>query len=116
MTNEEKVDLAIEKLETASDTVSRLVQQNNTGIAALAMKSVFDQALAANKAIVAARAILEEGVEEIEEDMEAAYAALEPAEQIIEALLEKYGSMKMKVVDEAKAAAACVSEALDLLE
>jgi hypothetical protein len=116
MTNEEKVELAIVKLATASETVERLVKENNTGFAALAMKSVFDQALAANKAILAAKTILEAEEEEVEEDMANAFAALEPAETIIDALLEKYGSMKMRVVDDAKAAAECVGDALDLLE
>lgn len=115
MTNEEKVSAAIEKLATASGTVERLVKENNTGLAAFAMKSVFDKALAANKSILAAKTILEEEEQEIEEDMASATAALEPAEDIIDALLQKYGSMKMKAVDDARAAAECVSDALDLL-
>jgi hypothetical protein len=115
MTNEEKVEQAIVKLGTASQTVERLVKENNTGFAALAMKSVFDQALAANKAILAAKTILEAEEQEVEEDMESAVGVLERAEDIIDALLEKYGSMKIKVVDDAKAAAKCVSDALDLL-
>jgi hypothetical protein len=116
MTNEEKVAAAIVKLGTANETVERLVKENNSGFAALAMKSVFDKALAANKAILAAKTILEAEEQEVEEDMESAFAALEPAEEIIDALLEKYGSMKMKVVEDAKAAAECVGDALDLLE